>query len=313
CPLLDEFPDQVMLCSDDKHPNDLETGHINLEVKRALKKGFKTMNVLRSCTYNPVKHYHLDIGLLQIGDSADFICIDNLTDFSILETYVMGEKVAERGKSLIERIVEEPLNNFDGKKIEPMELQVSYRGSRIRVQCAFDGQLITGSQLVEAKTENGQVICDPSRDILKIVVKNRYFPAPAAIGFISGFGLKRGALASCVSHDSHNIVAVGADDESIASAINMIIEAKGGISLVEGETRIMLHLPFAGIMSGEDGNTVARKYDQMDKKAHDMGSLLTAPYMTLSFMALLVIPALKISDKGLFDGTRFSFTEIFEK
>lgn len=313
CPLIDEFPDQVMLCSDDKHPNDLELGHINLEVKRALGKGFGTMNVLRSCTFNPVNHYHLDIGLLQTGDAADFIRVDNLNDFNILETYINGEKVAENGKSLIGHVVEEPFNRFETGKIETSELQVISDGSRLRIQKALDGQLITEVEIIVPKTINGKVISDPSRDILKLVVKNRYFQAPASVGFISGFGLIKGALASCVAHDSHNIVAVGTDDASIAAAINMIIESKGGISLVDGETRLMLPLPFAGIMSGEDGYFVARKYDRMDKKAREMGSLLTAPYMTLSFMALLVIPALKLSDKGLFDGTRFTFTDIFEK
>ncbi|MCK9421933.1 MAG: adenine deaminase [Bacteroidales bacterium] len=311
--LIDEFPDQVMLCSDDKHPNDLERGHINLEVKRALRMGFEAMNVLRCCTFNPVNHYHLDIGLLQPGDPADFIRVDNLTDFNVLETYIDGEQVAENGKSLIEHIVDEPFNRFETEKIETAELHVVSDGTRIRVQKALDGQLITEVVVAIPKTIDEKVISDPLRDILKLVVKNRYFLAPASVGFISGFGLKKGALASCVAHDSHNIVAVGTDDESIAVAINMIIESKGGISLVDGETRIILPLPFAGIMSGEDGYFVARKYDMMDKKAREMGSMLTAPYMTLSFMALLVIPALKLSDKGLFDGTRFAFTEIFEK
>ncbi len=312
-PLIDEFPGQVMLCSDDKHPNDLEAGHINREVKRALAKGCNIMNVIRSCTFNPVNHYQLAVGLLQSGDPADFILVDNLSDFNILKTCVNGEIVAENGKSLIGRMVEKPYNNFNTSLVQPSDLQVIDEGAPIRIQKALDGQLITEVMVAVPKIKDGKVICDPSRDILKLVVKNRYFQAPAAVGFINGFGLKKGALASCVAHDSHNIVAVGTDDDSIARAINLIVESKGGISLVDETTQQVLSLPFAGIMSGEDGYSVARNYDLMDRKVKEMGSKLGAPYMTLSFMALLVIPSLKLSDKGLFDGNQFAFTSLFEK
>jgi len=312
-PLIDEYPDQVMLCSDDKHPNDLEAGHINLEVKRALEKGLDVMNVLRSCTYNPVKHYKLDIGLLQPGDAADFIRVDNLHDFNVLATYINGQKVAESGKTLIASVFETPTNKFGISKIQNREIGVESQGGHIRVIGAFDGQLITSNIIAEPLVEGNYVVSDPGRDILKIVVKNRYNEAPAAIGFIKNVGLKNGAIASCVAHDSHNIVAVGVDDASITMAINQIIEAKGGISLVEGEKTSLLPLPFAGIMSGIDGFEVARLYDEMDKAAKQLGSKLSAPYMTLSFMALLVIPDLKLSDRGLFDGTRFSFTDVFQK
>ena len=312
-PLIDEFPGQVMLCSDDKHPNDLEAGHINGEVKRALAKGCNIMNVIRSCTFNPVNHYQLAVGLLQAGDPADFILVDNLSDFNILKTCVNGEIVAENGKSLIGQMIEKPYNNFNTLLVQPSDLQVIDEGAPIRIQKALDGQLITEVMVAVPKIKDGKVICDPSRDILKLVVKNRYFHAPAAVGFINGFGLKRGALASCVAHDSHNIVAVGTDDESIARAINLIIESKGGISLVDETTQHLLSLPFAGIMSGEDGYSVARDYELMDRRVKEMGSTLSAPYMTLSFMALLVIPSLKLSDKGLFDGNRFAFSSLFEK
>jgi adenine deaminase len=313
CPLIDEYPDKVMLCSDDKHPNDLESGHINLIVKRALKKGYDFMNVLRSCTYNPVHHYQLPVGLLQPGDPADFILVNDLTDFRVLGTYINGEKVAENGKSLVHSTTEEPLNRFEAGPVQSGEFQIRAEGSRIKVIQAIDGQLITEEWITEPEIAGGYVMPDPSRDILKIVVKNRYAQAPVSVGFISGFGLREGALASCVAHDSHNIVAVGADDESIAAAINLIVKAKGGISLVDGSTELLLPLPFAGIMSGDDGYLVAEKYSRIDKKARDIGSKLSAPYMTLSFMALLVIPDLKLSDQGLFDGKRFAFTGIFQK
>ncbi len=312
CSLIDEYPDMVMLCSDDKHPNDLVAGHINLEVKRALAKGLNLMNVLRCCTYNPVKHYNLDIGLLQIGDAADFIVIDNPDEFNVLKTFVDGMLVAEKGKTLIPSVKEKPFNNFNIQPISESEIFIAPAGQFIKIQKALDGQLITEVIVSEPLVAGGNAISDPGRDILKIVVKNRYNEAPAAVGFISGFGLKRGALASCVAHDSHNIVAVGADDSSITAAINMIIRSTGGVALVENAETDMLSLPFAGIMSGEDGYEVARIYDALDHRAKALGSSLSAPYMTLSFMALLVIPALKLSDKGLFDGNTFSFTDVFE-
>jgi len=312
-PLIDEYPDLVMFCSDDKHPNDLVAGHINLEVKRAIAKGMNVMNVLRCCTYNPVKHYNLDIGLLQVGDPADLIRVDNFTDMNVLSTWVNGQKVAENGKTLISSVSEVPFNKFEIEKIVPSEIRVKPEKGQLLVQRAFDGQLITEQIVVMPTIVGNNVVSDPAGDILKIVVKNRYHESRAAVGFIHNIGLKKGAIASCVAHDSHNIVAVGVDDESIATAINLIIEAKGGISLVDGEIKITLPLPFAGIMTGVEGFEVARLYDEMDKKAKEMGSSLSAPYMTLSFMALLVIPDLKLSDKGLFDGTRFAFTNLFIK
>ncbi len=310
--LIDDYPDMVMLCSDDKHPNDLAAGHINLEVKRALAKGYDMMNVLRCCTFNPVKHYGLEIGLLQKGDAADFIVVDNLSEFNVLKTFINGVLVAEGGKSMIHTVSETPFNNFHVRPILQSAIKLVPAGEQIRIQKALEGQLITDVMMEKPLVVENNTVSDPRRDILKIVVKNRYHEAPPAVGFIAGFGLKRGALASCVAHDSHNIVAVGADDASITEAINLVIASTGGISVVDGPEKIVLPLPFAGIMSGDDGYKVAQAYDSMDKKAKDMGSTLTAPYMTLSFMALLVIPALKLSDKGLFDGSRFAFTEVFE-
>jgi len=312
-PLIDEFPEQVMLCSDDKHPNDLVAGHINLEVKRALRLGLDLMNVFRSCTYNPVKHYNLETGLLQPGDPADFIRVDNLVDFNVLATYILGDLVAEDGKTLVHSVSETPFNQFNIHRIPVNELRLIPEGDQIKVLSASDGQLITGLSMEHPLIAGNNVISDPARDILKIVVKNRYNEAPASVGFVKNFGLKRGAIASCVAHDSHNIVAVGADDVSIAEAINLIIAEKGGISLVDGNLKRILPLPFAGIMSGLDGYEVAQRYEEMDKQVKEMGAALSAPYMTLSFMALLVIPELKLSDKGLFDGTHFKMTGIFGK
>jgi len=312
-PLFNESPEKILFCSDDKHPNDLVEGHINQLVKRSLKKEYDFMDVIRSCTFNPVKHYNLNVGLLQPGDPADLIVIDNLHDFNILETYVDGTKVAEKGKTLISSVKEVPSNKFEISPVHELDLLIKKETGLLKVVKALDGQLITGLMEVEPKISRGYVVSNPDSDILKIVVKNRYNEAPVSVGFISNFGINRGALASCVAHDSHNIVAVGTDDTSITKAINLIVESKGGISLIDNEKHMLLPLPFAGIMSGDDGFQVARQYDVMDKKAKEMGSKLGAPYMTLSFMALLVIPALKLSDKGLFDGNRFSFTHLFQQ
>jgi len=311
CDLIDEYPEMVMLCSDDMHPNDLVVGHIDQLVVRALRKGYNFMHVIRSCTYHPVTHYNLPVGLLQPGDPADMIIVDNLDQFSIRATYVEGVKVAEDGKTLIESILEEPADQFSTDPVEAVDLKITPQEGHIRVQKALDGQLITEEIHCSPLIREDNVVSDPDHDILKLVVKDRYQAAPPAIGFANGFGLKQGAIASCVAHDSHNIVAIGADDDSIARAINLIVKSKGGISIVEGDKEMILPLPFAGIMSDQDGYQIAAIYEEMDQWAKQLGSKLRAPYMTLSFMALLVIPELKLSDKGLFDGNKFAFTSLF--
>jgi adenine deaminase len=312
--LIAEYPEMVMLCSDDKHPNDLVSGHINQLVKRAFGLGYDKMKVLRCATFNPVKHYRLDAGLLQQGDPADFILVDDLENFTILATYINGRKVAENGKSLISSVVVSPVNQFHAKPVKREDIVVRPGGNRIRVIKAIDGQLVTGELIVDTRIENNEVRTDPEHDILKIVVMNRYFLALPAVGFVQGFGLKSGAIASCVAHDSHNIIAVGTDDESIMAAINAIISSQGGISVAFGDDLFVLPLPVAGIMSDEDGYKVAKLYKNLDEQVKTkLKSSLKAPFMTLSFMALLVIPNLKLSDKGLFDGKKFSFTELFEK
>ena len=303
-----------MFCSDDKHPNDLVSGHINQLVKKAFALGYDKIQVLRCATLNPVKHYHLDVGLLQQGDPADFLLVDNLENFTILATYIDGRKVAEKGKSLIPTVGISSVNQFHASLIEQRDIMVRPKGKRIKVIKAIDGQLVTEKLSVDARIENNEVKTDPENDILKIVVVNRYFQAPPAIGFIHGFGLKSGAIASSVAHDSHNLIAVGTDDGFIVEATNAIIRSKGGVSLACKDKLSVLPLPVAGIMSVEDGYKVAQHYQILDEFVKTkMKSSLQAPFMTLSFMALLVIPTLKISDRGLFDGMTFSFTDLFEK
>jgi adenine deaminase len=310
--LLEDHPKMIMFCSDDKHPDSLADGHINQLCARAVAKGIDVFSVLRAACVNPVLHYHLDIGLLRVGDPADFIVAENLRDFRIVQTYIDGQLVAKDGKTLINSVASSTINQFDCKPISVDELAVPItkypsENGLIPVIEALDGQLITNKLLLKGREQNGNWISDASTDVLKMVVVNRYYQAPVAACFIRNIGLKEGAIASSVAHDSHNIVAVGVDDESIAQAINLVIKEKGGVSCYSTKEAKVLGLPVAGLMSTDDGYEVAKAYTAIDALAKQLGSPLSAPFMTLSFMALLVIPHLKLSDKGLFDGDRFAF------
>lgn len=310
-PLLDHFPDQMMFCCDDKHPDDLIEGHINQHVKRALAKGHQLFDVLRASSYNVIKHYGLPVGLLQAGDAADFIEIDTLEDFTILKTYIRGNLVAEKGRSFITSTNAPVVNNFKCSPKHPGDFKIPSTGESIRVIEALEGQLITNEIFLDTHSVNGYAESNTENDVLKIAVVNRYSDAPVALAFIKNFGLTTGAIASCVAHDCHNIVVVGTNDEDICKAVNLIIAAKGGISLANGAEALVLELPIAGIMTNQPAEEVAAAYTKLDKRAKELGSKLRAPYMSLSFMALLVIPELKLSDKGLFNGKTFEFTDVF--
>jgi len=309
--LIDDYPDMIMFCSDDKHPDNLALSHINDLVARAIAKGKDLFNVLRAACLNPIAHYSLHVGQLREGDPADFILVKDLKSFQVQATYINGEKVAENGKTLIQRVNNDIINNFDCLSKTSEDFQVKAEGSKVNVIEALDGQLITPAIKGNILVINGLAESNLAQDILKITVVNRYQDAPPAIAFIKNFGLKTGAIASSVGHDSHNIIAVGVDDESICRAVNLIIAAKGGVSAVHGEDEDILPLPVAGIMSASDGYEVAAAYTRIDRMAKEMGSTLNSPFMTLSFMALLVIPDLKLSDKGLFSGERFEFEKLF--
>lgn len=310
-PLIKSHPQMVMFCSDDKHPNELEEGHINELVHRAIvEKGYDTMDVLRCACLNPVMHYNLDVGVLQKGDPADFIIVDNLRNFNVESTYIKGLLVAEQGRSLIPSVKASVINHFDINEKSPKDFSIAPHGLHIRVIEALEGELITHLLEAPEKIVNNNIVSNPELDILKLAVINRYNNAPPAIGFIRNFGLKKGAIASCIAHDSHNIIAVGVSDEDICLAVNALIRAKGGICAVSGKAVDVLPLPVAGIMSNGDGYDIAKRYAAIDKKAKQLGTQLHAPFMTLSFMALLVIPSLKLSDKGLFDGEAFKFTSL---
>ncbi len=297
-PLLKTHPEQVMLCSDDKHPDDLLVGHINLLVKRALQMGYDLFDVLRAACINPIEHYGLPVGRLRVGDEADFIVINNLTDFEISQTFIAGKKVFDRDLTAEcpKQIIQTP-NRFSvsAKKAEDFAVVPAYQ----EVIVALDGEIVT-----ERKTLTHH------EDILKIAVVCRYQDSAPACAWISGFGLKNAAIASCVAHDSHNIVVVGDNDELLAKAVNLIIEAKGGISLATPEKAMVLPLPVAGIMSDQSAHEVGPLYAELDRAAKQCGCKLKAPYMTLSFMALPVIPKLKLTDLGLFDVEKFAFVQL---
>ena len=320
--LVGQYPEMCMFCSDDKHPNDLVVGHINQLAARAIECGQPLFAVLRAACVNPVRHYKLNVGLLRPGDAADFIEVEDLKHFKVLRSVINGHVVAERGRTPLERIAPPIVNQFRSPKRTAAEFAVPIPHSplptphSLRVIQAIDGQIVTGSLTVAPKIENGCVVSNLANDVLKIALVDRYSGGPPAVGFIKNFGLKSGAIASSVSHDSHNLMAVGADDESIARAMNLLIDCQGGISAV-GEARgqkieAVLPLPIAGLMSDQDGHHVAQEYSRIDALAKQLGSKLTAPYMTLSFMALLVIPALKLGPQGLFDVAKFAPVELWE-
>ena len=318
--LLQDYPDKIMFCSDDKHPDSLVAGHINQLCARAVEKKIDLFKILQAACVNPVLHYKLDVGLLRVGDDADFIVAENLVNFKIKQTYINGELVAEDGHSFIKPAPVVPINQFNCEEITPGQLAIGKNeypstDGKIPVIEAQDGQLITEHLLLTGLLKDEEWVSDTDNDILKMVVINRYFKAPIAKAFIKNFGFKHGAIASSVAHDSHNIVAVGVDDQSLAEAINLVIRERGGVSCVNGKILSaktefgdwVVGLPVAGLMSAEDGYEVAKKYTIIDAAAKGLGSKLAAPFMTLSFMALLVIPHLKLSDRGLFDGDQFAF------
>jgi adenine deaminase len=308
--LIDDHPKKVMLCSDDKHPDSLLEGHINQLCARAVAKGINVFNVLRAACINPVIHYQLPTGFARVNDPANLILLENLQDFKVIETYINGQLVAQNGHSLIEPIQATAINQFNAHPIALSDLQLpdaTYpsKDGMVPVIHAIDGQLITNLVWAEPTIKDNAIVADIEKDVLKVVVYNRYHAAKPKIGLIQSFGFKSGAIASTVAHDSHNIIAVGVDDESILKAINLVVHEKGGISCVQGESSKVIGLPVAGLMSTEDPYKVANDYIEIDKMAKSLETQLGSPFMTLSFMALLVIPHIKMSDLGLFDGDQF--------
>ncbi|WP_237274725.1 adenine deaminase [Tenacibaculum ovolyticum] len=311
--LIDLLPDHfenMMFCSDDKHPDDLLVGHINQLCERAVSKGVNVFKVLQAACTNPVKHYNLDVGLLEKGDDADFIVVDSLEKFNVLQTYINGELVSENGESFVKSVDFEVLNNFDTDKKNVTDFEFKSSAEKIRVIEALDGELVTNEIEANSLIKEGNLVSNIANDVLKMTVVNRYKNAEPSIAFIKNFGLKKGAIASSVGHDSHNIIAVGVSDEAICRAVNLLIENRGGVCAVTESKEKIVSLPVAGIMSDKSAEEIGKSYAELDEMAKQMGSTLRAPYMSLSFMALLVIPSLKLSDKGLFDGNTFKFTSL---
>lgn len=314
-PLIDKYPDQVMLCTDDTHPDDLMIGHINNLVKRSIEKGLNLFNILKTVNLNPIKHYTLDVGSLQINDKADFVIVNNLEDFTVLKTFINGKEIFNGQGVNISGHANKVLNNFVAEKITEADIKIyNKENKKIKVINCFDGDLLTKESLEDLKTNNqNEILSDTDKGMIKIVVYNRYKKSKPIVGFIKNFGLKLGAISSSIAHDSHNIIACGVSDEDIVIAINRIVENKGGIAVYNGENIYDLALEIAGLMTNSPIEKVASQYDLLNHIVkQELGSELYAPFMTLSFMALLVIPEIKIGDKGLFDGNKFELTNIIE-
>ncbi|MEX2456826.1 MAG: adenine deaminase [Balneolaceae bacterium] len=310
-PLLAEVPDKILFCSDDKHPDDLIVGHINLLAARSLELGHDLFDTLRACSVNTVNHYGLDVGLLQPGDPADFVVVDDLNKMHVTQTWIDGVCVYKYGSVLFDDVDSTRINNFTKSTFTPDDFafETNSTSSTIEVPVIVpeDGELMTGKSMEELTVIDGEVQADPDQDILKVTVVNRYQKAKPAVGFIKNFGLKDGAIASSVAHDCHNIIAVGASDAQISEVVNLVMESEGGVAVVNGDQKEVLPLPVGGIMSDRPGDEVGAGYQKLTNMAKEMGSTLDSPFMTISFMALLVIPSLKMSDLGLFDGDTFEF------
>jgi adenine deaminase len=310
--LITEHSVMCMFCTDDIHPDDLMHSHINGIVRRAIRNGHDIMKVLRCACLNPVRHYGLPVGLIREGDPADFVVVDDMKDLTILRTYIGGELAAEEGKPLLKHEEPKIVNIFHAHPKRSEEFKIRALGNIANIIKAEDGSLFTGWIKEPVRVIDGHAIPEADKDILKITVVNRYKDMPPAVGFVKGFGLKHGALASSVAHDSHNIVAVGASDEDICAAINILIENRGGLAVTSKDIREFMPLPIAGLMSDKDGWEAAYRYSLVQRSVRGLGSTLEAPFITLSFMALLVIPRLKMSDLGLFDSEGFTRIQVFE-
>lgn len=310
-PLIDEFPDYVMLCSDDKHPDDIINSYLEGLLEKGVKGNFSLFSLLKAATKNPVEHYNLNVGLLREGDPADMIVVDNLSDFSVLKTYIEGDLVYEKGKSFIHTGEITPLNVMNAEPLEPRDIAIEDKGLPVHVIKAMDTQLYTMSEELFPLSSKGELISDTEKDILKIVVYNRYEKTRPSVGFIKNFNLKQGAIATSIAHDSHNIIAVGVTDDAIVKAINQLITQRGGITLTAGNEIQSLKLEIAGLMTHQSADNVAKQYKRLTQRAKEMGCKFSSPFMTLSFMALPVIPELKITDKGIFDVQKFKYIDLF--
>ena len=310
--LIESHPDCVMLCTDDTHPDDLfENGHIDNLIRKGLEKGCSLMNLLRASSYNAIKHYGLDLGLLQLRDSADFIIIDNPESFKVQSSYMKGNCIYKDGEVLFESHNEILLNNFYRKEIKLEDIQVEAKDCDVHVMTVSDGNLVTGWGSGRPKVEEGKLVSDTNKDLLKMVVMSRYNNEKPVVGFAQGFGFKKGAISASIAHDSHNIIAVGTKDSDILNALNTLIELKGGMVASEGNETRSVKLDVAGLMSNKRGEDLLVEYTYLSDFTKTFGSSFHSPFMTLAFMSLLVIPKLKLSDKGLFDVEQFKLIDLY--
>ena len=300
------------IVSDDKHPNDLIEGHLDNSIKKASKLGIDIIQAIEMVTVNPANHFNLDGGVIVTGAKADFVVIDNLHDFNVLETYVDGECVFDGENVLfdVEEVEVENSVNACEKTAEDFDVYFDGDECEVNVIECFNGELLTNKTTAKLKCRDGKVQSDIYQDVLKIAVVERYGSNSISNAFIKGFNLKKGAIASSVAHDSHNIIVVGYDSEMMARAVNTIIDNGGGFAVVSEDFEDSLSLPIAGLMSNEDAYVIAEKLNTLHKMVKALGCSLDAPFMTMAFMALLVIPSLKISDMGLFDGDNFEFVDV---
>jgi len=308
--LFNFCPEMVMLCSDDLHPEMLKKRHINKLIGVLISEGYNMFDVIRSATINPSEHYHLDSGLLRQGDYADIIMIDSPESMNVIETWINGEKVFGDRDVLFKYAKSKPVNNFNCQPLDGNDIIVKNEGNEVRVIVAREGELLT-DELHYSTNGSELITSDMTSDILKIVVKDRYQNSPPSVGFIKGFGLKNGAFASSIAHDSHNIIAVGTNDQDIVNCINEIVRLKGGLAVSDGKKIKSLKLNIAGIMTTRSCDTIASEYENLNRLTELLGCSMKSPFMTLSFMALLVIPQLKIGDRGLFDVDRFEKVSLF--
>lgn len=311
-PIIAEAPDKVMLCSDDKHPDDLVKGHIDAMVRKGLEQGIPVWNLLQAACINPVRHYHIEgCGPLSQGEKATFIAVDNLENLQVMATYIDGQKVYDAKEGVNDHLLSsgKPAptalpNAFSAVKIAVSDLTIHLGDAqKVKAIVASDGQLLTQCKIVDLENL-------PDASIQKIVVYNRYGNGQPQAAYIEGFGLRRGAIAATIAHDSHNLIAIGATDEEIVTAINTLIDTKGGIAVVCGHERTVMPLPIAGLMSDRRGEEVAAQYKTLLSKAAALGCPFRSPFITMSFMALPVIPELKLTDKGLVDVSAFDFTTV---
>ena len=314
-PLAHKNADKCFLVSDDLHADDLLKGHMNVKLKKIINLGIDPIDAIKMATINPAKHYNLNVGLLSQGDPADFVIINNFKDFKVLETYINGKLVAKNSKPLFELPQVKIINSFDinKKNINDFKININKKNGTIKVNVIgiLKNQIITKKLTEKLRIKNYEILPEPNKDILRIAVAERYGHNNLALGFIKGFKLKEGAVASSIAHDSHNIIAIGIDKKDIAKSINTIIEMKGGLTIVKNDkVLIKLPLPIAGLMSDRPAKELVKKLNKFHKNLKKLGCILNSPIMILSFMALPVVPEIKLTDKGLFDVEKFDFINL---